>query len=183
MVSFIAVNMGVPLSYGTVEQPIPVFTEFPYIPHRIVRRETDKPAEQKIVVELLHQLSFRAHAVKRLQPRSQQLLRRDRRSAVPRWSLSKSRDTRASASSASVRIVHRIVQGYPPLHWYVAEESFRPSIFPAHHLPQSKGIKHMPGITLPPSQSDFFRRTEFLGQMVLWRQEKAAYRGVDQLDR
>ena len=36
------------------EQPIPVLAEYRRIPHRIVRRQPDKPAEQQIVVELLH---------------------------------------------------------------------------------------------------------------------------------
>ena len=49
------------------------------IPDRIIHRQTDEPAEQKIVVDLLHQLALRAHREERLQQRRpQQLLRRDR---------------------------------------------------------------------------------------------------------
>src|SRR5260370_20005077 len=46
-----------------VEQPIPVLAEYRRIPHRIIRCEPDEPAEQQIVVELLHQLPLRAHPV------------------------------------------------------------------------------------------------------------------------
>src|SRR5258705_406296 len=68
-----------------VQQPVPVLAEHGRIPHRIVCREADEPAEQQIIVELLHQLPFRAHRVKRLkQQRSQQPLRRDRRASFAR---------------------------------------------------------------------------------------------------
>ena len=50
------------------------------IPHRVVRRKPDEPAVQKIVVQLLHQLSLTPYAVKHLQEqRAQQLFGRDRR--------------------------------------------------------------------------------------------------------
>ena len=50
------------------------------IPHRIIHAETDKPAEQQIELQPLHQLALRADAVKRLQQhRPKQLLRRNRR--------------------------------------------------------------------------------------------------------
>lgn len=46
-------------------------------------RQTDEPAQQQVVVELLHQLSFRAHGVERLQQqRLQQPLWRNRRPAM-----------------------------------------------------------------------------------------------------
>ena len=37
------------------------------VPHRVVRRKSDEPAVQKIVVQLLHQLPFTPHTVKYLQ--------------------------------------------------------------------------------------------------------------------
>ena len=71
-----------------VEQPIAVLAEHGRIPDRIVHRQPDEPAEQQIVVELLHQLPFRAHRVEGLQQqRPQQPLRRDRRPAVARVKL------------------------------------------------------------------------------------------------
>ena len=49
------------------------------IPHRIIDAETNEPAEQQVVIDLLHQLAFRAHRVERLQKRGpEQPLRRDR---------------------------------------------------------------------------------------------------------
>ena len=66
-----------------IEQPIPVLAEYGRIPHRIIHRQTDEPAEQQIVVELLHQLSFRAHREERLQQqRPQQTLRWNRRPTI-----------------------------------------------------------------------------------------------------
>ena len=71
-----------------IEQAIPVLAEHGGIPDRIVGRQSDEPAEQQIVVELLHQLPFRAHRVKRLQQqRPQQSLRRDRWPTVARVQL------------------------------------------------------------------------------------------------
>ena len=73
-----------------VEQPIPVLAEHGCIPYRIVDRQSDEPAEQQIVVELLHQLPLRAHRVEGLQQqRPQQSFRRDRWPAVPRIKLVK----------------------------------------------------------------------------------------------
>ena len=49
------------------------------IPHGIVDAEPDEPAEQQVVVDLLHQLALGADRVKRLQKRGpEQPLRRDR---------------------------------------------------------------------------------------------------------
>ena len=45
----------------------PVLRERRRIPDRIVRRQADKPAEQQVVVELLHQLALGADAERRLQ--------------------------------------------------------------------------------------------------------------------
>ena len=51
-------------------------------PNRLVHREPNKPAEQQIVVHLLHQLAFRANRIERLQQQSaQQFLGRDRGAA------------------------------------------------------------------------------------------------------
>jgi hypothetical protein len=45
-----------------VEQPNPVLAEYRRIPHRILRREPDEPAEQQIVVELLPLNDFISNA-------------------------------------------------------------------------------------------------------------------------
>src|SRR5882672_1915945 len=66
-----------------VLQPLAVLGEGGRVPDRIVRRQSHEPAIQKIVVQLLHQLAFRADAVEHLQQQgAQQLLRRDRRTSL-----------------------------------------------------------------------------------------------------
>jgi hypothetical protein len=61
------------------EQPLTVLGKHRHVPDRGVHGQTDKPAEQHIVGQLLHQLPLRAHRVERLQEqRPQQLLRGDR---------------------------------------------------------------------------------------------------------
>ena len=61
------------------DQPLAVLGEHRHVPHHRVQRQPDKPAEQKIVVELLHQLPLRAHRIERLQQqRAKQFLRRNR---------------------------------------------------------------------------------------------------------
>jgi hypothetical protein len=94
-----------------VEQPVPVLAEHGRIPHRIVRRQPDEPAEQQIVVELFHQLPFRAHRVQRLQQQcSQQPLRRDRRPSFARIeSIERPRQLLQARSgwSAGIRVSNR----------------------------------------------------------------------------
>jgi hypothetical protein len=68
------------LKHVAALQPLPVLGERRRVPDGVVRGEPNKPAIQKIIVELLHQLAFRADRVERLkQLGAQQLLRRDRR--------------------------------------------------------------------------------------------------------
>ncbi len=60
-----------------LERPIPFFGEGRMAPQYVAYSEADEPAEQKLEVQPLHQLPFRADAVKHLQQhRPQQLLRR-----------------------------------------------------------------------------------------------------------
>src|ERR1700726_1313157 len=68
------------LKHLAVLQSIPVLGESRRVPHRVVRRKPGEPAIQKIIVELFHQLAFRAKAV--------QLLRWDRGAARARIELS-----------------------------------------------------------------------------------------------
>ena len=49
-----------------VEQPLPVLGEGAVIPDRIVHIQPDKPAVQQVVVDVLHELPFRADRVERL---------------------------------------------------------------------------------------------------------------------
>src|SRR6202048_2570438 len=67
------------LKHVAALQTLPVLGEGRRVPDGVVRGEPNKPAIQKIIVELLHQLAFRADRVERLkQQGAQQLLRRDR---------------------------------------------------------------------------------------------------------
>ena len=52
-----------------VEQPVAVLRERRMIPDRAVDAEADEPAEQQIVVDLLHQLPFGTDRVESLQQR------------------------------------------------------------------------------------------------------------------
>jgi hypothetical protein len=71
-------------------KPVPVFGEAGRIPDCIIGRQSHEPAKQEIVVELLHQLALRAHAVEHLQEQgTQQLFRRDRWPALMRIEFAK----------------------------------------------------------------------------------------------
>ena len=77
------------LKHLAVLQSIPVLGESRRVPHRVVRRKPGEPAIQKIIVELFHQLAFRADAVEHLEQQgAQQLLRWDRGAARARIELS-----------------------------------------------------------------------------------------------
>jgi hypothetical protein len=66
-----------------------------------------EPAEQQVVIELLHQLALRAHRVEGLeQQRPQQLLRRNEGRPILEYSPSKAGDMTSSASSTMALIGH-----------------------------------------------------------------------------
>src|SRR5215469_13441585 len=66
-------------------QPLAVLGKRRGVPDEIVRCQTNEPAIQQIVFQLLHQLTFRADAIEDLkQQRAQQLLGRDRRATFAR---------------------------------------------------------------------------------------------------
>ena len=71
-----------------LEQPVAVLGEHGHVPHRVVDAQPDEPAEQEVVVQLLHELPLGADRVERLQQQGpQQLLRRDRGPPVQRVEL------------------------------------------------------------------------------------------------
>jgi hypothetical protein len=141
-----------------VQQPVPVLAEYGRIPHRIVRRQPHEPTEQQIVVELLHQLPFRAHRVERLQQqRSQQPLRRDRRSSFAGIEpVERPRQLGERRVHEFADRPQRMIRRYPRLQSHVAEKPFRSLIFAAHRVPRSKGIKKMHRITLQSSRQTTF---------------------------
>lgn len=67
------------------KQPVAIVGENRRMPRRRVKRQANEPAEQQIVINLLHQLPFRTNREERLQQcRPQQHLRWDRRPAHAR---------------------------------------------------------------------------------------------------
>jgi NAD-dependent DNA ligase len=54
-----------------IQQTVAVLREGRVVP-KIVDSEADEPAEQQIVINLLHELALRAHGIKRLQERGAQ---------------------------------------------------------------------------------------------------------------
>src|SRR5580692_3714116 len=77
------------LKHVALLQPFAVLGEGRRVPYRIVRGKPGEPAIQKVVVELLHQLPFRADPIEDLQQQgTQQLLRRNRRASLTRIKLS-----------------------------------------------------------------------------------------------
>jgi len=78
------------LEHVALLKPVPVLGEDRWVPDWIIWRESHKPAEEKIVIELLHELTLRTDAVENLQEkRTQKLLRRDRWSALAGVELAK----------------------------------------------------------------------------------------------
>lgn len=47
--------------------PVAILAERAGIPDRRINRQADKPGEQQAIIQLLHQLPFRADRVQRLQ--------------------------------------------------------------------------------------------------------------------
>ncbi|EFF49424.1 hypothetical protein XAUC_01790 [Xanthomonas citri pv. aurantifolii str. ICPB 10535] len=65
-----------------LDQPLAVLGEHCWHPDRIIHRQADEPAEQQVVLHLLHQLSLGTDAVEHLQQHGPcQLLRRNARAA------------------------------------------------------------------------------------------------------
>src|SRR4029077_10448302 len=132
------------------EQAISIFAEHGRIPHRVVSRQSDKPTEQQIVVELLHQKPLGANRVERLQQqRAQQPLRRDRWPSVSRVQLTERR------RQTSQRLVgqlpdrsQRMIRRYPLLQTHIAEKACRPLIFAPHLSARSTKRSNIDRITL-----------------------------------
>lgn len=65
-----------------LEEAVSVLGEDGDVPDPVIHGEVDKPAEQEVVIQLLHELPLAPHAVEGLQQeRSEELLRRDRGAA------------------------------------------------------------------------------------------------------
>jgi hypothetical protein len=109
-----------------VDQPLAVLGEHRNVPHHGIQRQPDKPAEQQIVAELLHQLTLRAHRIEGLQQQgAQQFLRRNRRPSGLGIELLKFRRQRHQ------RLTHnladrpqRMIHWHPRLAAHIAEQRF-----------------------------------------------------------
>jgi hypothetical protein len=129
----------------TGNQPLAVLGEYRHIPHRGIQRQPDKPAEQQIVPQLLHQLPLRAHRIEGLQQQgTQQFLRRNRGSARLGIEFLKLRRQRHQ------RLVHNLadrpqwmIHWHPRVTAHVAEQRFCPRIPTAH--PTSPNISSRSG--------------------------------------
>jgi len=123
-----------PVGDLTLEQPLAVLAEHTRCPDRLVHVESDEPAEQKVVVELLHQQPLAADGIKDLEgERAQQLLRRDRRAPDARVELG---EVRGEILQDDVDDLpdgsQRVVLGNPRLRRDVAEQVHVVSVVSAH---------------------------------------------------
>jgi hypothetical protein len=70
------------LCHVAAQQPLAILREHGHVPDGIVHAQPDEPAEEEVILELLHEQPLAPHGVEDLQQqRPQQLLRGDRRPA------------------------------------------------------------------------------------------------------
>jgi hypothetical protein len=118
-----------------LQEPLAVLGEHRHVPDRHIHRQSDEPAKQQIVVELLHQLPLGAHRVEGLQEeRPQQLLGRNGGPAGAGV------EPRQLAREPLKRLVHngpdrpqRMIRRHARLAAHIGEQALRPLIRPAHH--------------------------------------------------
>jgi hypothetical protein len=106
------------------QQAIAVLAEDGCIPYRIIRRKTHKPAEQKIIVELLHKQPFGAHTIESLEKQSaQKPLGRDARPTVPPVKLrERPRLTGEHLINKRADRTQRVIQRNPSFEVHVTEQ-------------------------------------------------------------
>ena len=122
------------LSEVGLQQPLPVLGIDRGVPHRIVHAQTHKPAKQQVVIQLLHQQPFAAHAIQALQQeRTQQLLGRDGGASHSRIHLTK------AARQSTQHLVHQrpqaaqgMVPRYPLFGRKIAEPSVLLAVITSH---------------------------------------------------
>jgi hypothetical protein len=123
-----------------LQKAIAVLGKRRVIPHCIVNAYADKPAEQEVELQPLHQLPLRPDRVERLQQhRPQKLLRRDR------WSTHAGIERRELARERRQRLVHnaaddpqRMVLANPRFQIDVAEQRPRPFVPAPHQCASAK---------------------------------------------
>src|ERR1022692_3739150 len=111
--------------YLAVLQPLSVLREGGGVSDTIVGRKPHEPAVQKIVIQLLHELSFRPDAVEHLQQQcAQQLRRRDRGPSLARIELPKAAVQLAEHLSDKISdIPQRMILRHPRLWRDVRKQS------------------------------------------------------------
>ena len=116
------------------KQPVAVVREHRRMPDGSVHRQPDEPAEQQIVVDLLHQLALGAHREEGLQQRRpQQHLGRDRRPAHRRVQrLEAPVQRRQSLIRQPADRPQRVIRRNALLQPHVGEQPIRPIVPPAH---------------------------------------------------
>src|SRR5246500_245909 len=125
------------------QEPVAVLAEHGCVPYRIVRRKTHKPAEQKIIVELLHKQPFGAHAVEGLKKQSaQKPLGRDARPAVPRVEPGeRPRQSRERLINKRADRTERMIRRKPPFEVHVTEQLCWLLVNSAHRTPSDSPIR------------------------------------------
>ncbi len=104
-------------------------------PHRRIHRQPTNQRKKQVVVQLLYELTFGAEPEEGLQQQcAQQLLRRDRRAALRRYTACRNWAESTSNASSTIARIHpqRMIRRHPRLAAYVAEQTFRLNIRPAH---------------------------------------------------
>ena len=131
------------LKHLAVLQSIPVLGESRRVPHRVVRRKPGEPAIQKIIVELFHQLAFRADAVEHLEQQgAQQLLRRDRGAARARIELSEAgAQVFQNRPNQLPYLPQRMLRRHPRLRRQIGKQSALISKSSAHETPTNSSPK------------------------------------------
>src|SRR5712692_2627137 len=122
--------------YLPLDQPLAVLREHRHVPHLVVHIHPYKPAEEQVVVQLLHQQPLAAYAVEGLQQQGpQQLLRSNRWPSHARIQLREQRRHRLQR-----RVSHpsypsqRMILRYPLLRRNVTEHATLLLIVSAHVL-------------------------------------------------
>ncbi len=111
------------LAHRARDQTFPVLAEHCRIPHHVVHLQTHEPAEQQVVVQLLHQLPLRPYRVQHHhQQRTQKPLRRNRRTARRRVQLVQL-DSNIFQNSIrqNTNLTNRMILRYTTLQRYITE--------------------------------------------------------------
>ncbi len=119
-----------------IQKPVAILAEYRVIPHRVVDLQSDEPAEQQVVVELLHQQPLAANRIEHLQQqRPEQPLRSDRRPALGRiQAVEFCRHLRQHQVHQLTDRTQRMIYGHTFFQGHIAEHSGLKSIIVSTHI-------------------------------------------------